>query len=36
MQNFHIANAFLELLKILRAFMIVCSGKIHKISENES
>ena len=36
MQNFRIANAFLEILKILRAFMFACSGKIYKISENES
>ena len=34
-QNFRIANDFLEILKILRAFMFTCSGKIREISENE-
>ena len=29
------ANAFLGILKFLRAFMFKCSGKIREISENE-
>ena len=34
-QNLLIANAFLEILKTLRALIFACSGKIRKISENE-
>ena len=35
MQNFRIANAFLEISKILLTFMFACLGEIREVSENE-